>query len=103
MELWIGLAGLKANPKCANFHRFGKGKGAYVHIAAWAESREAFELRVRRAAEEIDTVLVELADVDLLEARIASGDCPEQFRDISDMAAIAVFGDFSIWHSDDSN
>src|SRR5438128_10973505 len=54
MELWIGLAGLKANPNCTNFKRFGKGKGAYVHIATWADSRDAFEQRVKKAVEELD-------------------------------------------------
>ena len=107
MELWVGLAGLKANPKCKDFRRFGKGKGAYVHVAAWAESRDAYEKRVQRAADELDCILVELDDVGLLETRIASGDFPEQFIDMRRTAADhrddAVFGDFHIWYQDDSN
>lgn len=107
MELWIGLAGLKARPKCKNFRRFGKGKGAYVHIAAWAESRPAFEERLKRAVEELDCVLVDLDEVEPLESKIASCDSPEQFIDIQKTATDhpndAVFGDFYIWHRDDSN
>jgi len=64
MRLWIGLAELKPNPKCKGFRRFDGGKGAYVHIAAWAESREALESRVQREEKEIDCILCE---IDLME------------------------------------
>jgi len=107
MELWVGLAGLKANPDCKNFRRFGSGKGAYVHIAAWADSREGFEKRIQGAVEELDCILVELDDVAPLETRVAPGDFPEEFIDIRRTAADhpndTVFGEFYIWHRDDSH
>ena len=46
-DIWYGLACLKANPEVRNFRRFGKGKGAYVNIVAWADSRAAFEEKVK--------------------------------------------------------
>jgi hypothetical protein len=78
-----------------------------VHVAVWAESRDAFQKRIERAAHELDCVLVELDDVEPLEARIASGDAPEQFIDIRNTAVEhpddAIFGDFHIWKRADSN
>jgi hypothetical protein len=107
MELWVGLAGLKANPKSKSFRRFGKGKGAYVHVAAWAETPAAFEERVRRAADELDCILVDLDDVELLETEMDRDEVPEQFTDMLRMAkerpGDAVFGDFHIWHEDEAN
>ena len=91
MRLWIGLARLKPNPKCKRFRRFDSGKGAYVHIAAWAEPREAFESRVQREAEEIDCILCGIDDVALL--RTTATNQPEA----------AVFGTFHRWMSHDSN
>lgn len=107
MRLWIGLAGLKPNPKCKGFRRFDGGKGAYVHIATWAESREAFESRVQREAEEIDCILCEIDDVALLEKRLEAADDQEELIDMRTTATnqpeAAVFGTFHIWMSDDSN
>jgi hypothetical protein len=107
MKLWVGLAGVKGNPKCKSFRRFGKGKGAHVHIAAWAKTRGAFKERVQRAVDELDCILVEFDDVSSLDARIESGDCPDQFLDMRRVAtenpANAIFGDFHIWSQDDAN
>jgi len=93
--------------KCKNFRRFGGGKGAYVHIVAWAESPKAFEKRVQRAVEELDCILVELDDVAALETLMASPNSPEQFIDMrktaTDHPNDAVFGDFHIWDREDSN
>ena len=105
MELWIGLAGLKANPNCTNFKRFGKGKGAYVHIAAWADSRDAFEQRVKKAVEELDCILYELDDVSTLESKMKTADYPEEFLDMRRAAMNhledAVFGNSHIWQQED--
>ena len=60
MDLWTGLACLKANPKVKTFRRFGKGKGAFVNVVACVESQEAFQERVKRHVEELDCILVEL-------------------------------------------
>lgn len=50
-NIWTGLACLKANPRVKNFRRFGKGKGAYVNLVAWDESKAAFEEKVKRQTE----------------------------------------------------
>lgn len=40
MEIWTGVACIVANPNCKGFRRFGdNGKGAYVNLAASADSR----------------------------------------------------------------
>lgn len=107
MSLWICLAGVKPNPKCKGFRRFGKGKGAYVHIAAWAESRAAFEQRIIQEVDEIDCVLHDFDDVDLLDNRMRQSDYPDEFIDILKTATsrpeAAVFGEFHIWLKDDAN
>jgi hypothetical protein len=104
MELWICLAGLKPTRKCK---RFGNGKGAYVHIAAWADSRGAFEERVRRAAEELDCSLVDFDDVQPFEERIDSLDYSEELSEMRvtamDNPNDAVFGKFHIWLQDEAN
>jgi hypothetical protein len=89
------------------FRRFDGGKGAYVYIAAWAESREALENRVQREAEEIDGILGEIDDAALLEKRLEAADDPEEFIDMSTTATnqpeAAAFGTFHIGMNDDSN
>lgn len=106
-DIWTGLACLKANPKVKNFRRFDKGKGAYVNIAAWAESKAAFEEKVKRHTKEMDCVLVELEDVQLLDSRMKLPDFPEEFIDMRQTAnrqhTDTVFGTFHIWHQEDSN
>jgi len=77
MDLWTGLACLKANPKVKRFRRFGKGKDAYVNVVACVESRAAFEERVKRHSEGMDCILVELEHVQLLEARMREEDYPK--------------------------
>jgi hypothetical protein len=63
--IWFGLACLKANPNAKNFRRFGEGKGAYVNVVGWAESKSSFEQKVKRHAEGMDCILVELEKVNL--------------------------------------
>ncbi len=86
MQLYVGLACLKANPDCKDFRRFGDGRGAYVHVLAWADSREAYSRRVQTTAEELDCILVELDDVELLETKMGSGDFPEEFLNMRNIA-----------------
>lgn len=108
MELWTGMACLRADPNCKEFKRFGDdGKGAYVNIVAWASSEEEFGNRVRQAAMDLDCVLEELEDIQLLEGRMNDPDYPEE---LIEMCATAqrqpddiVFGDFHIWVQDDAN
>lgn len=106
MKLWIGLASLKPKPECKRFKRFA-GKGACVHIAAWADSQVAFEEHVKKQAEELDCILSEVEDVGLLEARMAAEDYPEEFVDIRARAVSqpsdTVYGHFYSWLHDDSN
>ena len=107
MELWTGLACLKANPEVKGFRRFGKGKGAYVNVVACAESKAAFEERVKRHSEGMDCILVELDRVQLLEARMGEDDYPEELitmrKTPARQTADTVFGTFHIWHQEDSS
>jgi hypothetical protein len=107
MNLWTGLACLKADPNVEGFRRFGKGKGAYVNAVACAESRAAFEERVKRHAEGMDCILVELDHVQLLEARMTEDSYPEELITMGETAARqtddTIFGAFHIWHQEDSN
>jgi hypothetical protein len=65
MDIWTSLAYFKANPKVKGLRRFGgDGKGAYVNVAC-VESKEAFEERVKRPSEGMDSILVELDMVEL--------------------------------------
>ncbi len=107
MDLWTGLACLKANPKVKGFRRFGNGKGAFVNVVAWVESQEEFQERVKRHVEELDCILVELERVQLLETRMSAEDYPEELINMRQTAKRepndAVFGTFHIWHQEDSN
>ncbi len=106
-DIWSGLACLKANPKVRNFRRFGKGKGAYVNVVAWAQSRSAFEEKVKRHVDTLDCILVELDQVQLLESRMSAMDFPEEFINMRQTANRqpddTVFGTFHIWHQEDAN
>ena len=108
MDIWTGLAFLKANPKVKGFRRFGDdGKGAYVNVVACVESKEAFEERVKRHSEGMDCILVELDLVQLLETRMSEEDYPEELITMRETAARqtsdTVFGTFHIWLQEDSN
>jgi len=107
MDLWTGLACLKANPEVKGFRRFGKGKGAYVNVVASAESKAAFEERVKRHSEGMGCILVDLDRVQLLEARMGEDDYPEELITMRETAARqtadTVFGTFHIWDQDDSS
>jgi hypothetical protein len=107
MEIWTGLACLKANPKVKGFRRFGRGKGAYVNVVACAASQETFQEAVKRHAEQLDCILVELDEVQLLETRMSGDAYPEEFIDMRQTATRQpndmVFGCFHIWEQDESN
>jgi hypothetical protein len=107
MDLWTGVACLKANPKVKGFRRFGDGKGAYVNVVACVESQAAFEERVKRHSEGMDCILVELAHVQLLEARMSEEDYPEELITMRETAARqttdTVFGTFYTWDQEDAN
>jgi hypothetical protein len=107
MDIWTGLARLKANPKVKGFRRFGKGKGVYVNVVACVESKVAFEQRVKQHVGGIDCILVELENVQLLETRMSEEDYPEEFIDMRQTAtrqpSDTVFGTFHIWHQEESN
>jgi hypothetical protein len=106
-EVWCGLACLKANPKVKNFRRFGKGRGAWVNVAAWAESRAAFEEKVKRHTEGLDCILVELDEVQLLDSRMNLSDFPDELIDMRQTANRqpndTMFGTFHIWYQEESN
>jgi hypothetical protein len=106
-NIWFGLACLKANPKAKNFRRFGRGKGAYVNVVAWAGSKAAFEEKVQRHAEGLDCALIELEEVQFLESRMETVDFPEEFITMRQTAnrqpRDTVFGTFHIWHQEDAN
>ncbi len=107
MDLWTGLACLKANPAVKGFRRFGDGKGAYVNVVACVESQTAFEERAKRHSEGMDCILVELEHVQLLEARMSEEDYPEELITMRETAARqtsdTVFGTFYTWDQEDSN
>ena len=106
-HIWVGLAFLKANPKVKRFRRFSKGKGAYVNVVAWAASKTTFEEKVKRHAEWLDCILVEIEEVQLLESRMDAPDFPEELIDMRRSANrqpdATMFGTFHIWHQEDSN
>jgi hypothetical protein len=105
MDLWTGLAYLKANPRVKEIRRFATGKGAYVNVVACVESRAAFEERVKRHVEGLDCILVELENVQLLEARMSREDYPEELIDSVKRRQTedSIFGTFHIWEQNESN
>ena len=106
MELWVGLAELRANPNCKDFRRFGKGKGAFVWVAAWAESRAAFETNVKVMSEGLDCILYGLEEVGLLDAKMEADTYPEEFAEMRATATRhpqdTVFGTFHVWRQEDT-
>ncbi len=106
-DIWAGLACLKAKPDAKNFRRFGDGKGAYVNVVAWAESKAAFEEKIRRHVDELDCILVELEQVQLVEERMKAPGYSEELIGMRQTAlrepSNSVFGTFHIWHQNDAN
>ena len=106
-DLWSGVACLKASPEVKNFRRFGKGKGAFVNIVAWADSQSDFEVHVKRQVEDLDCILVELEGVHLLEDRMKAEEYPEELITMRETANRqpddTVFGTFHVWYQNESN
>ncbi len=108
MQLWTGVAGLVADPRCKDFRRFGDdGKGAYVNVVAWASSEEAFAERAKQVAAHLDCILTELDGTKLLDSRMERPDYPEE---LITMRATAqrhpndvIFGTFHTWVQSDVN
>ncbi|HEY6370534.1 MAG TPA: hypothetical protein VIX37_08140, partial [Candidatus Sulfotelmatobacter sp.] len=106
-DIGVGLAGLKANSAVKNFRRFGKRKGAYVNVVAWADGQTAFEEKGKRHVEGLDCILVELGDMQLLESTMEIPESPEELiamrqtslRQPNDTA----FGTYQIWRRDEAN
>lgn len=97
---------LVANPRCKNFKRFGDGKGAYVNVVAWAESAKHFERRVIAIADQqLDCIVLELEQVELLEAALDCEGCPDEFFTMQGTAERqpedVLFGTFHVWTQDD--
>jgi hypothetical protein len=108
MELWTGLVCLVADPACKHFKRFGNGKGAYVNVVAWAESANHFEERVVAIAEQqLDCIVLEMEQVELLEAALQLEGCPDEFFTMRATAERqpndVLFGTFHVWIQDDAN
>lgn len=106
-DIWVGLAGLKANPAVKNFRRFGKRKGASVNVVAWADGQTAFEEKVKRYVEGLDCILVELDDMQLLESTMEIPESPEELIAMRQTSLRQpndpVFGTFQIWRQDEAN
>ena len=105
-ELWTAIACLKADPKCADFKRFGEGgQGAYVNVVAWADSEEAFSERIKQIASELDCLLEELDEVRLLDDRMEDSESPEELITMRETAwrqqRDIIFGTFHTWAGND--
>jgi hypothetical protein len=107
MDLWTGLACVKPKPEIKDAEPLDGGKGAWVKVVAWVESRLAFEERVKRHAEGMNYILVELDNVQLLEVRINREDYPEELMDMRQTATRqpedSIWGTFHIWDQDERN
>ena len=105
MELWVGLAELRGNPASKDFRRFGEDKGAFVWVAAWAESPTDFEKKVRLISETLDCILYGLEKIGPLEARMELAEYPEEFINMRATAhrqpLDTIFGRFHTYKRDD--
>jgi hypothetical protein len=106
MELWVGLAELRGNSNCKDFRRFGKDRGAFVWVTAWAESQAAFETKVKVMSETLDCVLYGLEEVGLLDEKMEADNYPEEFINMRATATRqpqdTVFGPFHPYKQDDN-
>jgi hypothetical protein len=106
MEVWAGLAELRGNPDCKSFRRFGKNKGAFVWVAAWAGSQAVFEAKVKVMSESLDCILYGLENVGLMDAKMETDDYPEEFINMRATAIRqpqdTVFGRFYTYKRDDN-
>ena len=74
---------------------------------SWAESKSSFEQKVKRHAEGLDCILVEVEKVQPLELRMNSTDFPEELITMRETAkrkpTDTVFGAFHTWDQEDAN
>jgi hypothetical protein len=63
MDLWTGLACVKQNAEIEVADPFDGGKGAWSNVVACVDSQDEFEKRVRRHAEGMGYMLVELDEI----------------------------------------
>jgi hypothetical protein len=107
MDLWTGLACVKLNPETEAADPFDGGKGAWSNVVAWVDSQDEFEKRVRRHAEGMGYILVELDAVQLLETRMSREDYHEELLDMRETATRqpedSIWGNFHIWEHDEAN
>ena len=82
-------------------------EGSLGQRRRWAESKGAFEEKVKPHLEGLDCVLVELEEVQLLECRMKTPDFPEELIDMRETAnrqpSDTAFGTFHDWHQEDAN
>ena len=106
MDLWTGLACVKLNAEIKDVDPFDGGKGAWSNVVAWVDSQNEFEKRVRRHAEGMGYILVELDAVQLLETRM-SEDYPEELIEMQQKAMRqpedSIWGTFHIWEQHEAN
>jgi hypothetical protein len=107
MDLWTGLACVKLNPEIKDADPFDGGKGAWSNVVAWVDSQDEFEKRVRRHAEGMGYILIELKEVQLLETRMSREDYPEELIEMQQTATRqpedSIWGTLHIWERDDTN
>ena len=107
MELWVGLVELRANPDCKDSRRFGDGKGAFVWVAAWADSQITFETKVTVMSEGLDCIMYGFENVGLMEDTMETEGYPDEFINLRATAIRqpldTVFGPFHIWSQEDRN
>jgi hypothetical protein len=107
MDLWTGLACLNPNPEIKDVDPLDGGKGAWANVVAWVDSQDEFEKRIRRHADGMGYVLVELDEVQLLETRMSRENYPEELIDMRQTATRqpedSIWGTFHIWEQDESN
>lgn len=106
MEIWTGVACLRADQNCKEFRRFGEsGKGAYVNVVASVDSEAEFKERVERIVPTLDCILLELNGVQPIDKRMEEVDYPEELLTMRSTAqrqpSDLVFGTFHIWTESD--
>ena len=78
-----------------------------MNVVAWAKSQTEFELKIETHVQSLDCILIELENVQLLEARMREQDFHEELITMREIAnrqqEDAVWGTFHIWHQEDAN
>jgi hypothetical protein len=107
MDIWTGLACVKLNPEIKDVDPFDGGRGAWSNVVAWADSQTEFEKRVRRHAEGMGYILIELDGIQLLETRMSREGYPEELIEMQQAATRqpedSIWGTLHIWERDESN